>query len=148
LDYAALAISTWGVGYLPLAPGTFGSVVGIGVFLLLKSLVFQVVGVVLVTVVGIWAASRTEQILRSKDPGKVVVDEVAGQMIALLPLTVFASGKVWIIVSFILFRLFDIFKPYPARRFEALRGGLGIMADDLVAGVYAGLIVTVLMMVR
>jgi phosphatidylglycerophosphatase A len=148
LDYAALAISTWGVGYLPLAPGTFGSVVGIGVFLLLKSLVFQVVGVVLVTVMGIWAASRTEQILRSKDPGKVVVDEVAGQMIALLPLTVFASGKVWIIVSFILFRLFDIFKPYPARRFEALRGGLGIMADDLVAGVYAGLIVTVLMMVR
>ena len=148
MDYAALAISTWGVGYLPLAPGTFGSVVGIGVFLLLKSLVFQVVGVVLVTVVGIWAASRTEQILRSKDPGKVVVDEVAGQMIALLPLTVFASGKVWIIVSFILFRLFDIFKPYPARRFEALRGGLGIMADDLVAGVYAGLIVTVLMMVR
>ena len=148
MDYAALAISTWGVGYLPLAPGTFGSVVGIGVFLLLKSLVFQVVGVVLVTVVGIWAASRTEQILRSKDPGKVVVDEVAGQMIALLPLTVFASGKVWIIASFILFRLFDIFKPYPARRFEALRGGLGIMADDLVAGVYAGLIVTVLMMVR
>ena len=148
MDYAALAISTWGVGYLPLAPGTFGSVVGIGVFLLLKSLVFQVVGVVVVTVVGIWAASRTEQIVRQKDPGKVVVDEVAGQIIALLPLSVFASGKVWIIVSFILFRLFDIFKPYPARRFEALRGGLGIMADDLVAGVYAGVIVAVLMMLR
>ena len=148
MDYAALAISTWGVGYLPLAPGTFGSVVGIGVFLLLKSLVFQVVGVVVVTVVGIWAASRTEQILRQKDPGKVVVDEVAGQMIALLPLSVFASGKVWIIVSFILFRLFDIFKPYPARRFERLPGGLGIMADDLVAGFYAALGTTLLILIR
>jgi phosphatidylglycerophosphatase A len=148
VDYAALVFATWGVGYLPLAPGTFGSLVGIGVFLLLGSLVFQVAGVVVVTGFGIWAATRTEQILRLKDPGKVVVDEVAGQMIALLPLSVFAAGKVWIIVSFILFRLFDIFKPYPARRFEALRSGLGIMADDLVAGFYAGVIVLVLMMVR
>jgi phosphatidylglycerophosphatase A len=129
-------------------PGTFGSLVGVGVFLLLSSFVFQVVGVVVITVLGIWAATRTEQILRVKDPGKVVVDEVAGQMIALLPLSLFALGKVWIIVSFILFRLFDIFKPYPARRFEALRSGLGIMADDLVAGFYAALIVTLIVIVR
>ena len=148
VDYAALAFATWGVGFLPLAPGTFGSLVGVGVFWLLGSLVFQVVGVVVITLLGIWAATRTEQILRVKDPGKVVVDEVAGQMIALLPLSVFALGKGWIIVSFILFRLFDIFKPYPARRFEALRSGLGIMADDLVAGVYAALIVTLLIIVR
>jgi phosphatidylglycerophosphatase A len=129
-------------------PGTFGSLVGVGVFLLLRSFVFQVVGVVVITVLGIRAATRTEQILRVKDPGKVVVDEVAGQMIALLPLSMFALGKVWIIVSFILFRLFDIFKPYPARRFEALRSGLGIMADDLVAGFYAALIVTLIVIVR
>lgn len=84
-----------------------------------------------------------------KDPGIVVVDEVAGQMIALLPLSIFAvSGKIWLIVSFILFRLFDIFKPYPARRFEALRGGLGVMMDDLVAGAYAAVIVALLIMVR
>jgi len=136
------------VGFLPLAPGTFGSLVGIGVFFALGSLVLQVVGMVVVTGLGIWAASRTERILGAKDPGKVVVDEVAGQMIALLPLSVFALGRGWIIVSFILFRLFDIFKPYPARRFEALRAGLGIMADDLVAGIYAGVIVAVLMMLR
>lgn len=142
LDYAALAFATWGVGYLPLAPGTFGSVVGVGVFLLLRTWPVQVVAIVVVTWAGIWAASRTERILRLKDPGKVVVDEVAGQMIALLPLSVFGLGRAWIIVSFILFRLFDIFKPYPARRFESLRSGLGIMADDLVAGVYAALIVT------
>ena len=140
LDYLALAIATWGVGYLPLMPGTFGSLVGIGVFLLLGSLAAQLVGVAVITWVGIWAASRTERILRLKDPGKVVVDEVAGQMIALLPLSLNGTvGKAGIIVSFILFRLFDIFKPYPARRFERLRSGLGIMADDLVAGVYAAI---------
>lgn len=148
MDYVALAIATWGVGYIPLAPGTFGSLVGVGIFLLLKSWVVQLVAILLITWAGIWAASRVERILGLKDPGKVVVDEVAGQVIALLPLSVFALGKVWIIVSFILFRLFDIFKPYPARRFEALRSGLGIMADDLVAGFYAAVIVALLTMVR
>ena len=141
LDYVALAISTWGVGFLPVMPGTFGSLVGIGVFLLLGSFVFQLAGVLVITWSGIWAASRTERILRLKDPGKVVVDEVAGQMIALLPLSLLAIGPVvsGVIVSFILFRLFDIFKPYPARRFERLHSGLGIMADDLVAGFYAAI---------
>jgi len=148
VDYAALAFATWGVGYIPLAPGTFGSVVGIGVFLLLQSWPMQLAAIVVITFAGIWAATRTEQILGLKDPGKVVVDEVAGQMIALLPFSIFGLGKIWIIVSFILFRVFDIFKPYPARRFEALRSGLGIMADDLVAGFYAALIVMVIMVLR
>jgi phosphatidylglycerophosphatase A len=149
LDYAALAIATWGVGYLPLMPGTFGSVVGIGLFLLLRSWPLQLVAIGLVTWAGIWAGSRTERIMRLKDPGKVVVDEVAGQMIALLPLSLFAvSSKAWIIISFILFRLFDIFKPYPARRLEALPSGQGIMMDDLVAGAYAAVIVALLIMVR
>ena len=124
---------------MPLAPGTFGSLVGVGLFLLLAWWPVQVAGILLVTWAGIWAASRTERVLGLKDPGRVVVDEVAGQMIALLPVSVLALGKLSIIVSFILFRLFDIFKPYPARRVEALHGGLGIMADDLVAGVYAAL---------
>ena len=147
LDYVALAIATWGVGYLAVAPGTWGSLVGVGLFLLLGSLPLQLVAIVAITWAGIWAASRTERILRLKDPGKVVVDEVAGQMISLLPLALLAAGpsKSGVIISFILFRLFDIFKPYPARRFERLRGGLGIMADDLVAGVY-GAIGTALVM--
>jgi phosphatidylglycerophosphatase A len=147
LDYIALAISTWGVGYLPLMPGTFGSLVGLGIFLLLGSLPLQVVAIVLLTWSGIWAASRTERILRVKDPGKVVVDEVAGQMIAMLPLTLFATSqpKLGIMVSFTLFRVFDILKPYPARRFEKLRSGLGIMADDLVAGFYAAVVTWLVM---
>lgn len=147
LDYVALAISTWGVGYLPLMPGTFGSLVGLGVFLLLGSLPLQIVALVVITWAGIWAASRTERILRLKDPGKVVVDEVAGQMLAMLPLSIFAvpAPKLGIMVSFTLFRLFDIFKPYPARRFEKLRSGWGIMADDLMAGFYAAVGTSLLM---
>lgn len=107
------------------------------------------VATILIAFTGIWAGSRTERILRLKDPGRVVVDEVAGQMIALLPLSVFAvSSKGWIIVSFILFRLFDIFKPYPARRLETLPSGLGIMMDDVLAGVYAAVIVAAVLVLR
>lgn len=146
LDYAALAIATFGVGYLPLIPGTFGSMVGVAIFLLLvQSVALQLLFIVAVVVLGVWAAFRTEKILGRKDPGIVVADEVAGQMIALLPLPFLVDGPwlVWVIVSFNLFRLFDIFKPYPARRFEALPGGFGIMADDLVAGIYGAIVTAI-----
>lgn len=122
--------------------------VGVGLFFLLGSWPLQLAGIVLVTWAGIWAASRTERVLGLKDPGKVVVDEVAGQMIALIPVSLFALSRGWIIISFTLFRLFDIFKPYPARRCESLRGGWGIMADDLVAGVYAALLVSLFAVLR
>ena len=145
-DYLALAIATFGVGYLPLIPGTFGSLLSVGIFLLFTQLatgtalfVLVLLFTLVVTFAGIWAASRTEELSGRKDPGKVVVDEVAGQMLALLPLTLFGLRLTTraVIVSFILFRLFDIFKPYPAGRFERLKGGYGIMCDDLVAGAYA-----------
>lgn len=150
-DYLALSIATWGVGYLPLAPGTFGSLVGVGIFLLLARatagnalIAVVLVSIVVITFAGIWAGSRIEQLSGQKDPGKVVVDEVAGQMISLFPLTLFPHwSTVAVIVSFILFRFFDIVKPYPARRFEALKGGMGIMCDDLVAGVYGAVIVSI-----
>jgi phosphatidylglycerophosphatase A len=156
-DYVALAIATCGVGYLPIAPGTVGSMVGVGLYLSIWAgavnfleprvsnllqvftplLALMLVVILLVTIAGIWAASRVEKVLQRKDPSIVVIDEVAGQMIALL------SGPFWlptwwsILTAFILFRAFDIWKPYPIRRLEALESGLGIMADDLVAGVYA-----------
>jgi phosphatidylglycerophosphatase A len=161
-DYLALAIATCGVGYIPLAPGTWGSLVGIAFYFGLASLVASVAetsrialiavavaAIVIVTLIGIWAASRTEKLSGRKDPGKVVVDEVAGQMIALLPIS-FAFAwpwSPWVIVSFILFRFFDIVKPYPARRLEGLHGGLGIMADDLIAGVYAAVITALFLFV-
>jgi phosphatidylglycerophosphatase A len=162
-DYLALAIATCGVGYLPLAPGTWGSLLAVGVYFFahiaflnphidtpaaVTSYVFvtgELVTIFAVTVVGIWAASRTERVLKIKDPGKVVVDEVAGQSIALLavPLSTEHLWPVWMLVAFILFRFFDIVKPYPARKFESLHGGLGIMADDVVAGVYAAIVVAI-----
>jgi len=154
-DYLALAISTFGVGYLPLMPGTWGSLVAVGIFLGFIQLVkgnalvaLVLVSIVVVTFVGIWAASRTEALSGRKDPGKIVVDEVAGQLISLFPLTLFVHWSiVAVIISFILFRFFDIVKPYPARRLEALKGGLGVMCDDLIAGVYAAAITCVIVAV-
>ena len=154
-DYLALAISTFGVGYLPLMPGTWGSLVAVGIFLGFTQLVkgnalvaLVLVSIVVVTFVGIWAASRTEALSGRKDPGKIVVDEVAGQLISLFPLTLFVDWSiVAVIISFILFRFFDIVKPYPARRLEALKGGLGVMCDDLIAGVYAAAITCVIVAV-
>jgi len=163
-DYLALAISTCGVGYLPLAPGTWGSLVAVGLYLLLRlhylnyppyadseDYLMAFVGaelfvIVIVTFLGIWAASRAERVLKIKDPGKVVVDEVAGQLIALLPSSLITAGRwpILVVIAFLLFRIFDIVKPYPARKLESLHGGVGIMADDLVAGAYAAVVVGVI----
>ncbi|MDX6612801.1 MAG: phosphatidylglycerophosphatase [Blastocatellia bacterium] len=167
-DYLALLIATCGVGYLPIAPGTWGSLLAVGLYLLARASLFpfaperhggvgthgflagELVVIVVVTFVGIWAASRTERVLRVKDPGKVVIDEVAGQLIALLPLGFFINRwwPIALIAAFLLFRLFDIIKPYPARKMESLKGGLGIMADDLVAGAYAAIGVALVIMIQ
>jgi len=168
-DYLALAIATCGVGYLPLAPGTWGSLAGVGLYVLLRLAVFPKIStegnqamyspiflalelsvISLTTVLGVWAASLSERVLRIKDPGKVVVDEVAGQLIALLPvpLAVETGWPYWLIPAFLLFRFFDIVKPYPARKLESLSGGWGIMADDLVAGAYAAIIMAIMVALR
>jgi phosphatidylglycerophosphatase A len=87
-----------------------------------------------VVVVGLWASHRVETVLGRKDPGVIVIDEVAGMMVAvlLLPRTLGV-----LVCAFLLFRFFDIWKPFPAREAQALRGGLGVVVDDLIAGVYA-----------
>jgi phosphatidylglycerophosphatase A len=173
-DYVALAIATCGVGYLPLAPGTWGSLVGVVLYCYLQKAYFDfqflafehhwidanvfgealfrdsflfipvlllLIGIV--SLVGTWAASRTERLTARKDPHVVVIDEVAGQMLAFVFLSIHYVTLTGLIIGFVAFRVFDIVKPYPARRFEALPGGLGIMADDLVAGAYAALLVSV-----
>lgn len=146
-DYLALAIATCGVGYLPLAPGTFGSLVGVAIFWALTRVaagsVLLVVAILAFTFVGIWAGTRTEELADRKDPGKIVVDEVAGQLIALFPLVFVKWGVATVMVSFILFRFFDIVKPYPANRLQELKGGAGVMCDDLVAGAYAAIIISI-----
>jgi phosphatidylglycerophosphatase A len=169
-DYGALAFSTWGVGFIPFAPGTFGSAAGLGLYLLLRagtlgivysfapdySLTYESVEslrvmlmlavIILITALGIWAASRAEKILARKDPGVVVVDEVAGQLITFLFIPLGGRLSWWMLLAgFVLFRLFDIWKPYPIRRLESLESGLGIMADDILAGVYAAAALTLLL---
>lgn len=86
------------------------------------------------TAIGLWAASRVERLLGKKDPGVIVIDEVAGMLLSVLLL----PHTLPVLVSaFLLFRLFDIWKPFPARESQVFKGGLGVMLDDLIAGVYA-----------
>ena len=124
-----------GAGYFPVAPGTAGSLVAaVGLWLIPFSSVGLWAALAAVVGAGIWASHRVEEVLGRKDPGVIVIDEVAGMMVAvlLLPRT---PGV--LLCAFLLFRFFDIWKPFPAREAEALRGGFGVMLDDLIAGVYA-----------
>jgi phosphatidylglycerophosphatase A len=176
----ALAIATaFGLGYLPKAPGTFGSLAGVllawillklwphtslwetppgGANLAIPYFFVALAVAVSIALLGLGAAHRASDYLGAKDPQIVVVDEVSGQLLAILftfgsteryveGMTNFRGGFWWhgdpnwkyLIAGFILFRVFDIWKPFPARRAELLPGGLGIMADDWVAGAYAAL---------
>jgi phosphatidylglycerophosphatase A len=173
-----------GLGYIPVAPGTFGSLAGVAlalsVYQVLTALgldIFQIIVVsgtqldflliiqcviaVVVAVTGLRTASRVSRYWQQKDPQRVVIDEVSGQHLALLlgsalpvwwrttnswapPKLGFITyqsplGWKYLLLGFMLFRLFDIWKPFPARQAESLRGGLGIMADDWIAGLYAAL---------
>ena len=139
-----IACTGLGVGYAPLAPGTVGSLLGLALFALLHLAAgppAALVGTLVVTALGFWSAGAGERRFGVRDPGQVVIDEIAGQMLALLLLP-FTAGVV--AAGFLLFRLFDILKPFPVRRLEALPGASGIMADDLMAGLYANLILQAL----
>jgi len=132
-------LSTWFyVGNLPVAPGTAASAVGVVMAMICSSNVFFYVCVTLiVTILGFMVSGRMEEILDQKDPGCIVIDEVAGVMIAffLLPLT-----PVVIVTAFFLFRAFDMFKIYPVNKFEQLKGSTGVMMDDVIAGLYTNIV--------
>ena len=136
--------SVGGLGFAPVAPGTFGSAAGILIYWLTRhwSMSAQLGIILAVTVVGTWAATETARHVGREDPGQVVIDEVAGQL-ATLAFT--GAGVTAAVAGFFIFRILDIIKPYPANRFERLHGGVGIMADDLMAGVYGCLLVHLLM---
>lgn len=142
------AIATWfGCGYSPVAPGTAGSIAAIALAYIARVVWgvgpqhFLLAGAVLV-VPGIWAAGRLADATEKKDPGIVVVDEVVGQWITLAGATQL-NWKSWLL-AFVLFRTMDIIKPPPARQLESLRGGFGIIADDVMAGIYAALVLYLL----
>jgi phosphatidylglycerophosphatase A len=130
------------VGFVPVAPGTFGSAVGLVIYGGVRATNSWVVeGIVLASalVAGIWAADRVERRL-GKDPGVVVIDEVLGMLVTLAFLDVNLIGAM---VGFVLFRVLDVIKPPPAARLEHLHGGPGIMFDDLMAGLYGHVVMRV-----
>jgi phosphatidylglycerophosphatase A len=134
-----LAIATGGgSGYAPVASGTFGSAVGLLVWLAVSQLgsLAYAAAVVGIAILGIWASDRAQAIFRRKDDGRITIDEIAGMLVSLAWLP---ARPAVALSAFLLFRLFDIWKPAPAAAAERLPGGLGVMADDLVAGVYANL---------
>jgi phosphatidylglycerophosphatase A len=136
--FIALALATaLGAGYAPLAPGTFGSAAGLILWWLLpQAAAAQLAAIVAVFALGSWSGSVAERHFKGTDPGQVVLDEVLGMLITLFMNPVGWAGA---LLGFLLFRVADIVKPYPANRLEALHGGFGILADDAMAAVYSNL---------
>jgi phosphatidylglycerophosphatase A len=136
-----LFIATCGcLGYVPIAPGTFGSAAGLAVFYAVRStgsISVELAAIVLIFVVGIWAGTQAEHHFGGIDPGPIVIDEVVGMLITLALLPVNTTGAV---VGFLVFRVLDVVKPWPSARFEKLPGGLGVMADDGMAALYGNLL--------
>ena len=164
LDYLSLVVTTCGVGYLPLAPGTWGSLLAAGFYYFLATrfsgfaysgsaasldaTVAAVHAVILVAflifiLLGIWAATRSIALLGNTDASQAVVDEVIGQLAVFLFIP-FTSSLFLIGAGFVLFRLFDIWKPYPIDYLQTLPGGIGVCADDMLAGVYAGVCLSII----
>lgn len=155
--FALFIATAAGLGYLPKAPGTWGSLAGILIYSVTSfdfplslapgvheshvtsfawSLWTSIPIAVLIAGIGVWTANRTAKFSGKKDPQFVVIDEVSGQHLAYLLALAPLNWK-YLLLGFILFRLFDIWKPFPARQAESLPGGWGIMADDWIAGLYA-----------
>jgi len=134
----ALALaSAFGVGYIPFASGTFGSAAGLLVWWLVPATAAaQGLAIVALFVIGSWCGGVAERHFGRTDPRQVVIDEVMGMLI-----TLFLNPVGWIgaFAGFLLFRLFDVIKPYPSNRLELLHGGVGVMADDGMAAIYANL---------
>ena len=142
----AVFIATAGYcGYFPIAPGTVGSAAGLVVYALVWWTQSPIVEVGLIAVLfaaGVWAGTTAERYFGGIDPGPIVIDEVVGMLITL---AFIPAGLSAALAGFVLFRIFDVIKPYPAGRFEQLHGGLGVMADDAMAAVYANLSLRLLM---
>jgi phosphatidylglycerophosphatase A len=135
--------SGFGSGLSPFASGTAGSAAALIPWLALRELDWSLYlgAVALAFAIGVWASGVVIAKLRVEDPGVVVWDEFVGQWITLLPLVVAPRSWPWIVVAFVLFRIFDVVKPWPASWADrSVKGGLGAMLDDVIAGIYAALV--------
>jgi phosphatidylglycerophosphatase A len=140
-----LFVATCGyLGYVPVAPGTFGSAAGLVLFAAVRwtgSTAVELAVIAFLLVIGVWSSNVAERHFGGVDPAPVILDEVTGMLITLALIPVNMSGAV---VGFLVFRLLDVIKPWPADRLEALHGGLGVMADDAMAAIYGNAIMRLL----
>jgi phosphatidylglycerophosphatase A len=140
-----LFVATCGyLGYVPIAPGTFGSAAGLAVFMAVRSsgsVTVELATIVILFAVGIWSGTVAEHHFGGVDPGPIVLDEVVGMLITLALLPVNLTGAM---VGFVVFRVLDVIKPWPSNGFEKLPGGLGVMADDGMAALYGNLVMRAL----
>ena len=153
MNIKKLVLSCFGIGFSPMAPGTLASLLTLLIFLAIHHFypaaavggAVVVVMMILASVLCLLFAGQAEKQYDTKDPGWIVIDEVAGQAIALLPAAI-TSGKVLVyaIAAFVLFRILDILKPPPIREMQQIEGGLGILIDDLVAGIMAGTVICII----
>jgi phosphatidylglycerophosphatase A len=129
-------------GRLPVAPGTAGTLVGVLLYLGMKGLPVPVYAAlcVLIFFIGMWIAGRAEALLGRTDHPSIVIDEIAGYLVAMV---LVPSGWSSIAVAFVLFRVFDIVKPFPLKRLQNLHGGPGVMLDDIGAGVYTNVVLQI-----
>jgi phosphatidylglycerophosphatase A len=143
-SFSTLLATCFGIGRVSIAPGTFTSAAALpfGWALARMGWASLAAGAVVATIAGIWACDKYVRKVGFKDPSECVIDEVAGQWFALTPIAVMArSGDWWLyIVAFLLFRFFDIGKPWPISAGEKLPGGLGVMMDDVLAGIAAAIL--------
>jgi len=160
-DFIAVFVATgFGAGFITFAPGTWGSIVGLliaygliaafGYDALFLQNILIAAGLVSAAL-GVWASNRAEKIFDHKDASQIVIDEVFGQIISFIFIAPYMAGlganwRWWMVAGFALFRAFDIFKPYPINRLQGLQGGLGVMMDDALAGVYAAVALSLLWM--
>jgi phosphatidylglycerophosphatase A len=138
----AVFVCTFGyIGYAPFAPGTVGSAAGVVLYGLMRYAgippALDLAIIVVLFVAGIWSGTEAERYFGTTDPGPGVIDEVAGMLI-----TLYLLPPTWpvMVTAFFVFRALDVFKPWPANRFERFHGGLGMMADDAMAAVYGNVI--------
>jgi phosphatidylglycerophosphatase A len=160
-DLIAVLIATgFGAGFIPFGSGAWGSVVG----LLMAYELIEVFGSdvlplqnslvaasVVTAALGVWASHRAETIFDCKDAGQIVIDEVCGQIISFVFIAPYLARlgpqwRWWMVVGFALFRAFDMFKPYPINKLQDLSGGFGVMMDDVLAGIYAAVLLSLLML--
>ena len=128
-------------GYFPLIPGTAGSIAGLGIYFLIKNNIsvycLTLAGLL---ILGFWSSGRQEQLMQKKDPSCVVIDEVCGMLLSLIFLP---YNIKLVIIAFLIFRILDTLKPFPVGRLERMKGGPGIMLDDIAAGIYTNIILQV-----